>query len=155
MSIFCPKLIAVDMDGTILNSSSELSPRTKKALRSAISCGVPVVVATGRMYPSALPVIKEIGINSPCIFYNGAVVREPVSGEILLEKGLGKELTAEVVSFFRERDGIYRFTAMTGFMLKTAATREAGSMKRYQKYLLSRWENISGILRWIQLNFWA
>ena len=37
MSIFCPKLIAVDMDGTILNSSSELSARTKKALRSAIS----------------------------------------------------------------------------------------------------------------------
>ena len=94
------------MDGTILNSSSELSARTKKALRSAISCGVPVVVATGRMYPSALPVIKEIGINSPCIFYNGAVVREPVSGEILLEKGLGKELTAEVVSFYR-KEGWY------------------------------------------------
>jgi len=102
MSIFKPRLIAVDMDGTILNSSSELSTRTKNALRSAIACGVPVVVATGRMYPSALPVIKEIGINAPCIFYNGAVVREPVSGEILLEKGLGKELTAEVVSFYRE-----------------------------------------------------
>ena len=50
--------------------------------------------------------IKEIGINSPCIFYNGAVVREPVSGEILLEKGLGKELTAEVVSFYR-KEGWY------------------------------------------------
>ncbi|MDY9920281.1 MAG: Cof-type HAD-IIB family hydrolase [Synergistota bacterium] len=106
MSIFYPKLIAVDMDGTILNSSSELSIRTRNALRSAISCGVPVVVATGRMYPSALPVIKEIGISTPCIFYNGAIVRDPVSGETLLEKGLGKDLTAEVVSFYR-KEGWY------------------------------------------------
>ena len=106
MSIFDPKLIAVDMDGTILNSSSELSTRTRNALRSAISLGIPVVVATGRMYPSALPVIKERGISTPCIFYNGAIVRDPVSEEILLEKGLGIELTAEVVSFYR-KEGWY------------------------------------------------
>ena len=106
MSIFCPKLIAVDMDGTILNSSSDLSIRTSDALRSAISCGVPVVVATGRMYPSALTVIKDIGITVPCIFYNGAIVRDPVSEETLLEKGLGKALTAEVVSFYR-KEGWY------------------------------------------------
>lgn len=106
MSIFYPRLIAVDMDGTILNSSSELSIRTRNALRSAISCGLPVVVATGRMYPSALPVIREIGISTPCIFYNGAIVRDPVSEETLLEKGLGKDLTAEVVSFYR-REGWY------------------------------------------------
>lgn len=106
MSIFYPKLIAVDMDGTILNSSSELSTRTRNALRSAISLGIPVVVATGRMYPSALPVIKEIGISMPCIFYNGAIVRDPVSEEILLERGLGIELTAEVVSFYR-KEGWY------------------------------------------------
>lgn len=104
MSIFTPGLIALDMDGTILNSSSELSSRTRNALRAAISCGIHVAVATGRMYPSALPVIKEIGISTPSIFYNGAVVRDPVSGEILLERGLGKELTAEILSFYREKD---------------------------------------------------
>lgn len=104
MSIFKPGLIAVDMDGTILNSSSGLSSRTKNALKYAISRGIPVAIATGRMYPSALPVIKEIGIKTPSIFYNGAVVRDPVSGETLLERGLGKELTAEILSFYREED---------------------------------------------------
>ncbi|MDD4159435.1 MAG: Cof-type HAD-IIB family hydrolase [Synergistaceae bacterium] len=102
MSIFKPKLVAVDIDGTILNSSSELSSRTKNALRSAILYGVPVVAATGRMYPSALPVIKEIGISAPCVFYNGAVVRDPISEEIIYKKSLGKELTAEVISYYRQ-----------------------------------------------------
>lgn len=103
MSLFRPRLIAVDMDGTILNDASEISVRTKNAIRSAISSGIAVSVATGRMYPSALPVIREIGIRSPSVFYNGALVRDPVSGDTICERGLGKELTAEILSFFREQ----------------------------------------------------
>lgn len=101
MRIFRPRLIAVDIDGTILNSFSELSVRTENALRSAISLGITVVAATGRMYPSALPVIRKIGITSPCIFYNGAIVRDPVSGDTLHERSVGKELTAEILSFYK------------------------------------------------------
>lgn len=103
MNTFRPRLIAVDMDGTILNSSSELSARTRNALRSAISSGITVVTATGRMYPSALPVIREVGIIAPCIFYNGAVVRDPLSGKTIHERGVGRELTAEVLSFYRQQ----------------------------------------------------
>jgi Cof subfamily protein (haloacid dehalogenase superfamily) len=103
MNLFKPKLIALDMDGTILNDSSELTPRTKNVIRSAISSGIAVVIATGRMYPSALPLIKEVGISFPCVFYNGAIVRDPMSGEILLERGLGKDLTAEIVSYYRDQ----------------------------------------------------
>ena len=103
MSKSRPRLIAVDIDGTILNSSSELSARTRNALRSAISSGMIVVAATGRMYPSALPVIREIGIKHPSIFYNGAVVRDPLSGKTLLEKGVGRDLTAEILSFYRQQ----------------------------------------------------
>ena len=106
MSTFVPRLIAVDLDGTILNNSSELSVRTKNALRSAISQGITVVTATGRMYPSALPIIREIGITAPCIFYNGAIVRYPLSGETIYERGVGSELTAEILSFYR-KEGWY------------------------------------------------
>ena len=66
-----PGLIALDMDGTILSSSGELTSRTKNAIRAAAICGIPVVIATGRMYPSALPILREINITAPCVFYNG------------------------------------------------------------------------------------
>ena len=114
MSKSRPRLIAVDIDGTILNSSSELSARTRNALRSAISSGMIVVAATGRMYPSALPVIREIGIKHPSIFYNGAVVRDPLSGKTLLEKEAGSDCRNPI--FYRQQGCTYRSTAMTGSM---------------------------------------
>ncbi|MEG1799311.1 MAG: Cof-type HAD-IIB family hydrolase [Synergistaceae bacterium] len=99
-----PKLIALDMDGTLLNSKSKLTPRTKDVLQRAVRSGIKIMIATGRMYPSALPIIREIGTEFPCVFYNGAVVRRPASGEKLYELGIGKELTSEVMDFYIERN---------------------------------------------------
>lgn len=101
---FKPKLIACDMDGTILNDDGELTPRTEAALKSAIAAGIKVVSATGRMYPSARPILKQIGITSPCVVYNGAQVRDPITEEILFERALEKELTSSVLSFFHKNN---------------------------------------------------
>ena len=98
-----PKLIALDMDGTMLNGDSSLTRRTKEALRAAQGSGIRVVAATGRMYPSAMIHIRDIGIESTSIFYNGALIRDPVSGETIYEKNLGRELTKEILDFFRKR----------------------------------------------------
>ncbi|MDL2298459.1 Cof-type HAD-IIB family hydrolase [Synergistaceae bacterium OttesenSCG-928-D05] len=99
-----PKLIAVDMDGTLLNERSELTERTEKALHNAIADGIKVVVATGRMYPSALPFVKRLGTDAPCIFYNGAIVRNPVTKEIYYERGLGEETTADILSLYKDNN---------------------------------------------------
>jgi Cof subfamily protein (haloacid dehalogenase superfamily) len=104
MKGFSPKLIAVDMDGTLLNSAGELTDRTKAALQQAMSDGIRVVIATGRMYPSALPIILDIGTDSPCIFYNGAVVRNPATGATIYEKPVGVELTSEVVDYYHKHN---------------------------------------------------
>ena len=95
-----PKLIALDLDGTLIDSRGSVSLRTKTALQKAMAEGIKVIIATGRMYPSALPIIKEIGIKNPCVFYNGAVVRNPLDNEIIYERGLGEDLTAEVLAFY-------------------------------------------------------
>lgn len=95
-----PKLIAVDLDGTLLNGKSELTVRNRDSLRRAIECGAHVSISTGRMYPSALPFVKALGTGSPCIFYNGALIREPQSGKTLYERGLGEELTSEIVDMY-------------------------------------------------------
>jgi HAD superfamily hydrolase (TIGR01484 family) len=97
---FKPKLIALDCDGTLLDSKSRLTERTKKTLQEAIRQGIYVVIATGRMYPSALPLINEIGTTAPCVFYNGALVRSPLTGETYYHRGLGRGLTAELVDFY-------------------------------------------------------
>jgi len=101
-SDFRPKLIAVDFDGTALNEKYDLTPRTEAALKRAAGLGIPVVCATGLMYVSALPFLTRIGVDAPCVFFNGAQLRNPASGEIVYEKTLGAELTADILSFYRE-----------------------------------------------------
>lgn len=100
--IYRPKLIAVDIDGTLLNSNSKLTERTKRALQRAMDQGIHVITATGRMYPSALPFVREIGMTSPCVFYNGAAIRNPVTGGSVFEKSLGVDLTRDVIRFYHD-----------------------------------------------------
>jgi len=102
MSVFKPELIAVDMDGTLLNGSGAITERTISALKDAMSEGIKVVIATGRMYPSALPFILDIGTETPCIFYNGAIIRNPVTGVLVYDKPIGIELTSEVMDFYHK-----------------------------------------------------
>lgn len=101
---FKPKLIAVDMDGTILNEEGNLTPRTEAALKRAAASGITVVSATGRMYPSARPILRQIGVTTPCIFFNGAQIRNPATDETVYERTLGIALTAELLSFYRENN---------------------------------------------------
>lgn len=98
---FTPKAIAVDIDGTILNSRSEMTNSMRNTLRRATAQGIPVIICTGRMYLTSLPFINEIGTAAPGVFYNGGYVRDLTNGETIYKKGLGFELTREILDFYR------------------------------------------------------
>ncbi|MDO5562105.1 MAG: Cof-type HAD-IIB family hydrolase [Synergistaceae bacterium] len=99
---FKPKAIAVDIDGTILNSRSEMTSSMKNSLRRAVIQGIPVIICTGRMYLTSLPFINEIGTTAPGVFYNGGYVRDLKTGKTIYKRGLGFELTREILDFYRE-----------------------------------------------------
>ncbi len=97
------RLVALDLDDTLLDRSRKISPRAKAAIKAAIAQGVTVTVATGRMYPSALPYARQLALDVPLITYNGALIRSGLSGETLLHRPLGEATTQKVYSLFRER----------------------------------------------------
>jgi Cof subfamily protein (haloacid dehalogenase superfamily) len=73
----------LDLDGTCLDQQQRLHPRLRDAVRSAAQ-RLPVIVATGRMYVSALPWVRELGVREPVVCYEGAVVRAmPEDGEVI------------------------------------------------------------------------
>jgi Cof subfamily protein (haloacid dehalogenase superfamily) len=92
------KLIAVDLDGTLLNSSLKLSPVNAEALRAALDCGVQVVLATSRWYGLAKRTADRVGITTPLICSNGAVVRRPESGRELLHLYVDSDAAVAVTS---------------------------------------------------------
>ena len=96
------KLLALDLDGTLIGESPEISARSAQAVQEAARLGVKVTLATGRMYRAARPYAEQLGIVAPLICYQGAQIREPVSGEIISETGVDREIALEVLRYARE-----------------------------------------------------
>ncbi|MCI6751742.1 MAG: HAD hydrolase family protein, partial [Selenomonas bovis] len=69
------KLIALDLDGTLLNSEKRVTPYTRDVLRRVMARGVHVTLATGRMIGGAAYFGRQVGVNAPLICCNGGVVQ--------------------------------------------------------------------------------
>lgn len=97
------KLVALDLDGTILDMHLNLDPRDVSALHRIIDAGIMVVACTGRPFPGALPWATRLGLDGPIICYQGAEVRM-LDGTKILDHGVAHDLAMEVIRFARERD---------------------------------------------------
>ena len=71
------KLIFIDLDGTLLNDSFELSPYTVKVLKEVSKKGHKIVLASGRPPRAMLPYYEQLGLDTPFIAYNGTYVIDP------------------------------------------------------------------------------
>jgi Cof subfamily protein (haloacid dehalogenase superfamily) len=113
------KLIAMDMDGTLLNSKKEVSERTREVLGKAAALGVKLVVCTGRIFTSALVYADIIGSSAPVVASNGAYIREKDRNEIIYEKNLDPDKALKIAGM-AERYGFYPhiFTADTIYTKK-------------------------------------
>lgn len=98
------KLVALDLDDTLLDSKLAISPRACEAIRKAIAQGVTVTIATGRMHRSALPFARQLGLDVPLITYNGALIKSSLSGETLLHQPIDQELARQALTLCREHD---------------------------------------------------
>lgn len=80
------KLVAIDMDGTLLNPNKEITERTKKALSAAKNMGVQIVLASGRPRPGMQKYLDELQLTSSndyLIHYNGSVVENVATGDVI------------------------------------------------------------------------
>jgi Cof subfamily protein (haloacid dehalogenase superfamily) len=99
------KLIAIDLDGTLVHNAHDIPERNLAALKMVMDQGVAVAIATGRMHTSARQFVSRLGIGSstPIISYNGAMVRLPDATEPLLHVPLPADLAAEIVQYSVEQ----------------------------------------------------
>ncbi|KAA1188586.1 sugar-phosphatase [Photorhabdus heterorhabditis] len=88
------KLIAIDLDGTLLNESHQITPPVKQAIHYARKQGIHIVLASGRPFTGIQRYLQELALNetsSYCISNNGSVVHQANDGEHLLENLLDFE----------------------------------------------------------------
>jgi Cof subfamily protein (haloacid dehalogenase superfamily) len=98
------KLIAIDLDDTLLDDERNISKRNQKAVFEAVKQGVIVTVSTGRMYQSALPFARELKLDVPLIVYNGAMIKTSLSKEIICHKPVDSKTAKEVFSLAKKNN---------------------------------------------------
>jgi Cof subfamily protein (haloacid dehalogenase superfamily) len=76
------RLAALDLDGTLLNDDHVVTDRNCEALQKLSAQGVVVVLVSGRMHQSILPISDQIGLENPIISYNGGMVKHTKTGEV-------------------------------------------------------------------------
>ncbi len=91
------RLIAIDMDGTLLNPDHVVSEANKEAIRAAKAQGIEVFIATGRSYQEAFEPVAAEGLELPYICMNGAEVRD-VTGDLLVATYLPEKDIRNILS---------------------------------------------------------
>ncbi|MFV0440972.1 MAG: Cof-type HAD-IIB family hydrolase [Lachnospirales bacterium] len=101
------KLIALDIDGTLLNSKREISKKTKEYMKKAYEKGVKFVLISGRSTATMIEIAKETGIDKMggyIIGCNGGVCLNLVNNEIIYEKSIPNKYLKDIYEFAEKKD---------------------------------------------------
>ena len=101
------KLIAIDLDGTLLNSKGEVSTNNREAIKQAIERGIEVVLCSGRVRGSVENIANDIGANNYIISGNGAEVYDLQNKKILYQKFISKSRILEIAKFCEDNSIFY------------------------------------------------
>lgn len=92
------KLMAVDIDGTLLNDRGELTENTKNAIKQWVDKGLIFTIASGRPIQGIEKLNRTLNLDVPFITYNGAMVVMGKSGKVLYEQKLSRNDSREIIS---------------------------------------------------------
>lgn len=98
------KMIAIDLDGTLLTDDLLISPGTAAAIRKAIEMGAVVTIATGRMFSSARLIAQQLGITAPLITYQGAMIKAANDAEVLYERSVSPVIAKSLIEIAHQKN---------------------------------------------------
>ncbi len=101
------KLVAIDLDGTMLNSYGMVTENTKQVIKNTINKGTEVIIASGRPIDSIKTIAKEIGSENYFIAGNGALIYDIKKDEIIYEKFMNKQKVLEIIKICEENSISY------------------------------------------------
>ena len=104
MAVAHYQMLALDVDGTLLDPDGTLRPRTAAAVARAAAAGIRPVLCTGRRYRRTLPIARELGIDAPLVCNSGAIVKDPKNHRTLWRADFDDSLAIEVLELFRGHD---------------------------------------------------
>lgn len=141
------KLLALDLDDTLLDAGLKIPERSRRAVERAREAGVRVTLATGRMFRSSRPYAEQLGINDYLITYQGALVRHSVTGETLFHRPVPLDLAREVIDLVKSQYGYHINIYLDDFLYVAERTRESELYARHSSVPLEAVGDLDRFLR--------
>lgn len=101
------KLVAIDLDGTLLNEYGNVTEKTVQSIKNAVNKGVNIILASGRPVDSVKEIAKKVGVNKYIIAGNGALIYDIQKDEVIYEKYMSKEKVLEIIKICEENSISY------------------------------------------------
>jgi HAD superfamily hydrolase (TIGR01484 family) len=98
------RILALDVDGTLLDADGTLRPRTAAAVARAARAGIRPVLCTGRRYRRARPIAEQLGLDAPLVCNSGSIVKDPAVHRTLWRADFDAPLLAAILDVFRAQD---------------------------------------------------
>ncbi len=145
------RLIASDLDGTLVDSDLVLRPRTIAAVHASNALGVEMAIATGRMAKSARPFAETLGLTGPIIAYQGALIRamwghDERLGRLLFHRPLTAAAAREALAWSTEHGLSAHVNHLETFVLPASDPRADD----YSAFLGARAQLVPDLDSWIR-----
>jgi len=134
------KLIAIDLDGTLLDDNKTIPEENVLTLRDLIDRGYEIVIATGRRYSEAKELIKDIDRNLVILANNGNIVRNMQDDKLIIKKYLNMEDFRKLVHESKKR-GLHPLILVDDFENGIDIIVETGSASHFHRVYISRAKN--------------
>jgi hypothetical protein len=149
-SRFPVRLVALDLDGTLIENDGLIPERTRRAVAGVVARGVPVVIATGRMATSVRPYVDALGLQTPIIGYQGGLVRDVAPdgrlGRLLFHRPLAAQAAREAIEWC----SAHGFRPHVNHLERFIVAADDPNVEDYSKFLGARAEVVPDMARWVR-----
>lgn len=128
------RLVALDVDGTLLDPSEEVRPRVRAAIREAMDAGCLVTLATGRRFVGAQAIAQELDLRLPLILHGGAVIQDSATGAVIYQDPHEPETVEAVVRLLvgqGRQPIVYESPALGGNLYSGPPDRDSAGVRAY------------------------
>jgi len=140
------RLLVADIDGTLVTSSREITPRVLDAVRAAQRKRVRVCLATGRIWPSAEPYFRRLGADPPAILYNGGLVYDFRTDTVLRRVPLDYHQAKLVLELLREFPAVQPFLYVGDRVYTTKTSLDTERYRRKDSLTVEEVGDLAAIL---------
>jgi hypothetical protein len=145
------RLVALDLDGTLIDNDGPIRERTRRAVADTVALGVPVVIATGRMATSARPFVEALGLETPIIGYQGGLVREMPAvgrrlGRLLFHRPLAADAARAAIEWC-EANGL---RPHVNHLERFIVAADDPNVEDYSRFLGARAEIVPDMAGWVR-----